>query len=125
MQEGSPVTNSDVDTQLIHDLVQGQSDLDRWSGKDILTTLWFLTTYSHVPHMDIQPSCPSVNADTIESFPVESPVFYEDIQDGTITPRDRRSMEPTALDAVLNCDCHVLVRCDGHFRISLAHICLS
>jgi hypothetical protein len=57
MQEGSPVTNSDVDTQVIHDLMQGRSNLDRWCGKDILTMLWFLITYSHVPHMDTQPSC--------------------------------------------------------------------
>ena len=69
--------------------------------------------------MNTQLSCLSVNAETIESFPVESPVSYDDIQDGTITPRDRRSMEPTVLDAVLNCDCHVSVRCDGHFQISL------
>ena len=30
MQEGSPVTNSDVDTQVIHDLMKGRTDLDRW-----------------------------------------------------------------------------------------------
>ncbi len=39
MQEGSLVTNSDVDTQVIHDLLKGQVDLDRSSGKENLTIL--------------------------------------------------------------------------------------
>ena len=64
--------------------------------------------------MNTQPSCLSVNADTIESFPVESPVSYDDIQDETITPMDRRSMGPNVSDAVLNCDCRVSVCCDSH-----------
>jgi hypothetical protein len=39
MQEGSLITNSDVDTQVIHDLMKGRIDSDRSIGKDILTTL--------------------------------------------------------------------------------------
>lgn len=71
--------------------------------------------------MNTQPSCLSVNADTIESFPVESPVSYDDIQDETITPMDRRSMDPNVSDAVLNCDCRVSVCCDSRFRITSIH----
>lgn len=37
MQDGSPATNSDVDTQVIHDLMKGRIDSDRSSGKEILT----------------------------------------------------------------------------------------
>jgi hypothetical protein len=39
MQEGSLVTNSDVDTQVIHDLMMEQIDSDRLSGRKNLTTL--------------------------------------------------------------------------------------
>ena len=34
MQEGSLVTNSDVDTQVIHDLMMGRIDSDRSSGRN-------------------------------------------------------------------------------------------
>ncbi|KAF8503402.1 HORMA domain-containing protein [Russula emetica] len=85
MQEGSPVTESDVDTQVIHDLMMGRNDSD-----------------SSVPHKD---------TDTIESFPVESPVSYDDIQDETST-LNHGSTDPTVPDSVLDCDCHVSV--DGN-----------
>ena len=39
MQEGSLVTNSDIDTQVIHDLMMGQIDSDRSGGRKNLTTL--------------------------------------------------------------------------------------
>lgn len=39
MQEGTPMTNSDVDTQVIHDLMMGRIDPDRSSGRISLTTL--------------------------------------------------------------------------------------
>jgi hypothetical protein len=39
MQEYSLVTNSEVDTQVIHDLMKGRIDSDRSSAKEILTTL--------------------------------------------------------------------------------------
>src|SRR5258708_4882379 len=60
-------------------------------------------------------ACLSVNTDTIESFPVESSVSYADIQDETSTLRNHESTDPTASDAVLDCDCHVSVRCDSEF----------
>ena len=127
MQESSLVTNTDVDTQVIHDLMEGQIDSERLSGKEILAMLRFLTahsvtTYSHVPHADTQLACLSVDADTIESFPVESPVSYDDIQDESTPLRGLGSPGPSVSDAVLSCDCHVSVRCDSHFRISPAHV---
>lgn len=39
MQESSLVTNSDIDTQVIQDLMMGQIESDRSSGRKILTTL--------------------------------------------------------------------------------------
>ncbi len=39
MQDGSLITNSDVDTQVIKDLINGRIDLDRSSGKETLPTL--------------------------------------------------------------------------------------
>jgi hypothetical protein len=39
MQESSLVTNTDVDTQVIHDLMEGQIDSERSSGKEILAML--------------------------------------------------------------------------------------
>jgi hypothetical protein len=39
MQEGSLVTNSDVGTQVIHDLMMGRIDSDRSSGRKNPTTL--------------------------------------------------------------------------------------
>jgi hypothetical protein len=39
MREASLVTNSDVDTQVIHDLMTGRFDSDRLSGRKNLTTL--------------------------------------------------------------------------------------
>jgi hypothetical protein len=55
MQEYSlaDVTNSDVDTQVVLDLVKGRIDLDGLSGQEILSTFCLLTVrpvaaYSHV-----------------------------------------------------------------------------
>jgi hypothetical protein len=59
--------------------------------------------------MDIQPACPSLSADTIESFPVEPPVLYDDIQDEAITPSGHKDTVLTLSDPVLDCDCHVSV----------------
>ncbi|KAH9996849.1 HORMA domain-containing protein [Russula vinacea] len=101
MQESSLVTNTDVDTQVIHDLMEGQIDSE-----------------SHVPHADTQLACLSVDADTIESFPVESPVSYDDIQDESTPLRGPGSPGPSVSDAVLSCDCHVsaddeCILCEG------------
>lgn len=83
MQESSLVTESDVDTQVIHDLIMGQ-----------------INPHSPAPHND---------TDNIESFPVESPVSYDDIQDETSTLKNHGSKDPTVRDSVLDCDCHVSV----------------
>jgi hypothetical protein len=73
------------------------------------------------PEMDTQPTRPSLDPDTIESFPVDSPVSQDDIQSETISPRDAGNMVTDALDAVLDCDCRVLVRRGSHFRIPFAN----
>jgi hypothetical protein len=65
--------------------------------------------YSPVPYKD---------ADTIESFPVESPVSYDDIRDKTSSLENRGSTDPTVPDSVLDCDCHVSVRCPSQFWIT-------
>lgn len=62
--------------------------------------------YSHVPHKD---------TDTIESFPVESPVSYDDIQDETPSLKNHGGTDPTVPDSGLDCDCHVSVRCLSQF----------
>ncbi|KAI0256862.1 HORMA domain-containing protein, partial [Lactifluus subvellereus] len=73
------VTSSDIGTQVIVDLMKGPTDS---AGLD---------------------------ADTIESFPVESPVPYDDIQSETISPRVTGNTVTNILDGVLDCDCRVSV----------------
>ncbi|KAI9446297.1 HORMA domain-containing protein [Lactarius indigo] len=88
-------SGSDIDTQLIIDLMKARTDTSGPDGEEILNT-------------DTQPTPFSLNTDTIESFPLESPVSYDDIQ---ITQRDSGniSTDANALDGILDCDCHVLV----------------
>ena len=104
MQEGSLVTNSDVDTQVIYDLMKGRIDSDRSGGRKYLTTVIsdcsFVPIHSSIPHKDME---------TIESFTVESPVSYDDIQDETFTLKHRGSADPTVSDSGLDCSCHVSV----------------
>lgn len=61
-----------------------------------------MTIYSPVPHKD---------TDNIESFPIESPVSYDDIQDETSTLKNHGNTDPTVPGSELDCDCHVSVRC--------------
>ncbi len=60
---------------------------------------------------DTQPISSTLNADPIESFPIESPVSYDDIQDDILTPKNsgKVSTDANASDAILDCDCHVMV----------------
>ena len=48
------VTNSDVDTQVILDLLKGRTDSDGLGGNDILSTLWLLTARLVVAYCHIQ-----------------------------------------------------------------------
>ncbi|KAH9043071.1 HORMA-domain-containing protein [Lactarius pseudohatsudake] len=105
-------SGSDIDTQLIIDLMKARTDTSGPDGEEILSILQTLAAcstmiYGHIPDTDTQPLF-SLNTDTIESFPIESPVSYDDIQ---ITPKDSGnvSTDANALDGVLDCDCHVLV----------------
>ncbi len=119
---------SDIDTQLIIDLMKARTDTSGPDGEEILSILQTVAAcstmiYSHVPDTDTQPTPFSLNADTIESFPIESPVSYDDIQNETLTPKDpgNVSTDANASDGVLDCDCHVLVLRDGYFSICLAY----
>lgn len=119
-------SGSDIDTQLIIDLMKARTDTSGPDGEEILSILQPLTTcsttnYNHVVDTDTQPTPPSLNADTIESFPIESPVSYDDIQNDILTLKDSGnvSTDANASDGVLDCDCHVLVLCDDHFSIAL------
>lgn len=117
------VTNSDVDTQVVLDLMKGRTDSGVPSSKETPNKLRFLTTnfvpaHSHVLDIDTQLACSSFNADTIESFPVRSLASHDDIQDEMITPKDCGKTDTTISDAVLDCDCHVSVLCDSHSLIS-------
>jgi hypothetical protein len=69
--------------------------------------------------MDIQPACPSLSADTIESFPVEPPVLYDDIQDEAITS-GHKDTDLTLSDPTLDCDCHVSVYIIA--RVTFGHL---
>jgi hypothetical protein len=75
--------------------------------------------------MDTQPTCHSLDADTIESFRVESPVMYDDIQSESISPsdlpRDFGNMVTSDLDAVLDCDCRVSVHRYSHLHLPFAN----
>jgi hypothetical protein len=71
--------------------------------------------------MDTQPTCHSLGADTIESFRVESPVTYDDIQSESISPRDPGNVVTNDLDAVLDCDCRVSVNRFSHFHLPFAN----
>lgn len=123
---GVTTSGSDVDTQVIVDLLKEQTDSARSDGKDILGTLHSLTAYlttidGHLLEMDTQSKCPSLDADTIESFPMESPVSHDDdIRSETISLRDPGNMVTNASDAMLDCDCRVSVRRGGYFRILFA-----
>ena len=123
---GVTASSSDVDTQVIVDLLKGQTDSARSDGKDILGTLhslsaYLTTIYGHLLEMDTQPTCPSLDADTIESFPMESPVSHDDdIRSETISPRDPGNMMTNASDTVLDCDCRVSVYRGSCFRILFA-----
>ncbi|KAI0306419.1 HORMA domain-containing protein [Multifurca ochricompacta] len=92
------VASSDIDTQVIAaDLMKMRTDTEK-TGE-------ILTNYN-------------LSADTIESFPVESPVSYDDIQNEVLTPRDSGNTSTNASDAILDCDCHVpvddeCILCDG------------
>jgi hypothetical protein len=68
-----------------------------------------VTIYSPVPHKD---------TDNIESFPIESPVSYDDIQDETSTLKNHGNTDPTVPDSGMDCDCRVLVRCHIQFWIT-------
>jgi hypothetical protein len=70
--------------------------------------------------MDTQPTCHSLDADTIESFRVESPVTYDDIQSESISPKDFGNMVTSDLDAVLDCDCRVSVHRYSRFHLPFA-----
>ncbi|KAH9001111.1 HORMA domain-containing protein [Lactarius akahatsu] len=105
-------SGSDIDTQLIIDLMKARTDTRGPDGEEILSILQTLAAcstmiYGHIPDTNTQPPF-SLNTETIESFPIESPVSYDDIQ---ITPKDsgNASTDANALDGVLDCDCHVLV----------------
>ena len=70
--------------------------------------------------MSSQPAHRSFGADTIESFPIQSPVSHDDIQNETITTGDRGNTKPTVPDtAMLDCDCRVTVHFNNYFRITL------
>ena len=120
------VTSSDISTQVIVDLMKGPTDPAGSNGKEILgipppLTAYLMTTYGHVPDMDTQHACSSLDADTIESFPVGSPVSYDDIQSETISPRVTGNTVTNVLDGVLDCDCRVSVHSYSHFDIPFAH----
>ncbi|KAN0140777.1 DNA-binding protein [Lactarius tabidus] len=91
-------SGSDIDTQLIIDLMKARTDTYGPDGEEILNT-------------DTQPTSLSLNADTIESFPIESSVSYDDIQNEILGPKDfgNVSTDANASDGVLDCDCHVVV----------------
>jgi hypothetical protein len=123
---GVTTSSSDVDTQVIVDLLKGQTDSTRSEGEDILgtprsLTAYLTTIYGHLLDMDTQPICPSLDADTIESFPMESPVSHDDdIRSETISPRDPGNMVTNTSHAVLDCDCRVLVQRGSCFRMLFA-----
>jgi hypothetical protein len=123
---GVTTSSIDVDTQVIVDLLKGQTDSARSDSKDILGTPHSLTAYltmiyGHLLEMDTQPTCPSLDADTIESFPMESPVSHDDdIRSETISPREAGNMRTNASDAMLDCDCRVSVQRGSCFRILFA-----
>ncbi|KAI9458263.1 HORMA-domain-containing protein [Russula earlei] len=117
MQEYSldGVMNDDIETQVIIDIMKGRTDSDRPNDKDI-------------PKMHTQPSCSNLDTDTIESFPVQSPVSQDDIQVEMIAQKNRGNTNPTISDPVLDCDCRVLVEddqilCEGECK-RWYHICL-
>jgi hypothetical protein len=123
---GVTTSSIDVDTQVIVDLLKGQTDSARSDSKDILGTPHSLTAYltmiyGHLLEMDTQPTCRSLDADTIESFPMESPVSHDDdIRSETISPRDAGNMRANASDAMLDCDCRVSVQRGSCLRILFA-----
>ncbi|KAF8274863.1 HORMA domain-containing protein [Lactarius quietus] len=110
-------SGSDIDTQLIIDLVKARTDAYGSDGGEILSILppmaaCSMMTHSDTPDTDTQPVPSSLNADTIKSFPTESPVSYDDVQNETPTPKDFGNVSTdanAASDGVLDCDCHVLV----------------
>ena len=111
-------SGSDIDTQLIVDLMKARTDTCGTDCDEILSILQPLVACStlirsYVPDTDTQPT----NADTIDSFPVESPVSYDDVQNEILTPKDfgNVSTDANASDGVLDCDCHVLVLRDNDF----------
>ncbi|KAH9079578.1 HORMA domain-containing protein [Lactarius deliciosus] len=115
-------SGSDIDTQLIIDLMKARTDTSVPDGEEILSILQILPAcstmiYGYIPDTDTQPPF-SLNTDTIESFPIESPVSYDDIQ---ITPKDpgNVSTDANALDGVLDCDCHVLVLRNDYYSFAL------
>ena len=119
-------SGSDIDTQLISNLMKARMDTSGPGGEEILSIPQPLTPcstmgYNHVSDTDTQPTFSSLNADTIESFPIESPVSYDDIQNEIPTSKDpgNVSTDANASDGVLDCDCHVSVLCDDYF------ICLT
>ena len=118
MQECSlpNASGSDIDTQLIIDLLKVRTDTCGPDGEEILSILQPLTAcstliHSHASDTDTQPTPSSLNADTIESFPIESPVSYDDVQNEILTPKniENVSTDANVSDGVLDCDCHVLV----------------
>jgi hypothetical protein len=117
------VTISDVDTQVVLDLMKGRTGSDRSSGQN--NSLRFLTahsvtTCSNVPDISSQSACRSFDAGTMESFPIQSPVSHDNTQNETITTGGRGNTKPTISDtAMLDCDCRVTVHFDNHFRITL------
>jgi hypothetical protein len=109
-------SGSDIDTQLIIDLMKARTDTYGPDGEEILSmpqplAACFTMTHSHVLDTDTQPTSLSLNADTIESFPIESSVSYDDIQNEILGPKDfgNVSTDANASDGVLDCDCHVVV----------------
>jgi hypothetical protein len=120
----SNASGSDIDTQLIVDLMKARTDTCGADGEDILSILQPLAACStlirsHVPDTDTQPT----NADTIDSFPIESPVSYDDVQNKILTPKDpgNVSTDANASDGILDCDCHVLVLRDNDFPTCLTY----
>lgn len=104
----SNASGSDIDTQLIVDLMKARTDTYGPDGEDILNT-------------DTQPTSLSLNVDIIESFPIESPVSYDDIQN---EPKffGNVSTDANASDGVLDCDCHVVVLRSDDFSICLTYL---
>ena len=65
------------------------------------------------------------DVDTIESFPVESPVSYDDMQDETSTLKNHGSTDAIVPESVLDCDCHVSVSSHTQFWITPPISCLQ